>query len=380
VTQTPGNVTSLLSKVGPGITVTQVTNNPENWNTYADIPEYSAPANAVTYNSFGPLNSVSTAKLDGTGAQTISGSAQGEQTYVTVDGKFVYYQGQNPDQSADLYAVPISQSGSCRQMRLTHLSWSPASGSPQQSLVISTSSVDPSTGKNVIAYAGDPLLHRTLDDGTDLGTLTLGDLENQNVFHRIRLNPKFSNVLWYKRDQPAPNPNAVAEPEIWVVNLNNPGTVYSLAGSTPVDHNAWSPDGTQIGYHDENGVWYVANVLNPDGSFNLVNGGFTSRKIGPPPPFVSAANYCVWSPDGSVFLCTAGGAFAGVPTFLMSLDGSQTAFLSATDSTGKVDDGIPKASFLDMQHIVFSSDRSGTPQVYVLSGVTTTVLDRLRRR
>jgi hypothetical protein len=56
----------------------------------------------------------------------------------------------------------------------------------------------------------------------------------------------------------------------------------------------------------------------------------------------------------------------------MSLDGSQTKYLSASDSTGTVDAGLPKARFLDMQHIMFSSDRTGTPQVYVITGFTTT--------
>ena len=126
----------------------------------------------------------------------------------------------------------------------------------------------------------------------------------------MRLNPVFPNILWYKRDAPLPNPNGVAEPEIWVVNLNSPNTVYSLTGTLAADHNAWSPDGTQIGYHDQNGNWYVADVLNPDGTFKLVNGAFTSRRAGPPPPYVSDADYCVWAPDGSVFVCTAGIAAA----------------------------------------------------------------------
>lgn len=369
VTDAPSDVTAQLSQVAAGITVTQVTHAFFNWNTYADIPAFSSPGKVMTYNSFGSRNSVATASLDGSNVQTISGSQQGKETYVTVDGKFVYYQGQNPNQTGDLYAVPIPQGGSCRQIRLSNLNWVPVQTPP--TLVISTSSIDPATGRNVIAYSEGSVLHRVLDDGAALPDVTLGDPENANVLHRIRLNPVFPNILWYKRDRPLPNPDGVAEPEIWVVDLRSPGKVYSLAGNLAADHNAWSPDGRQIGYHDQNGNWYVADVLNSDGSFRLSNGGFTSRKIGPPAPFVSDANYCVWAPDGSVFLCTSGRAHAGAPIYLMSLDGSRTKYLSATDTTGSTFNGIPKAGFLDMRHIVFSSDRSGAPQVYIVSGFTT---------
>jgi len=368
--QTPVDVTSSLSRVGAGVRVMQATNNESNWITYADVEAYSNLADVVTYNSFGSRNSVAIGGADGANAQTISGSQQGTETYVTIDGKFVYYQGQNPNQTADLYAVPIMEAGPCRQIRLSNLNWVPVS--PPSALTLSTSSVDPASGKNVIAFSEGATLRRVLDDGTALPDITLGDPENANLFHRIRLNPVFPNIMWYKRDQPLPNPSGIAMPEIWVVDLNFPDRVYSLTGTLAADHNSWSPDGTQIGYHDQTGTWYVADVLNPDGTFKLnPDGTFTSRKIGPPAPFAWGANYCVWAPDGSVFLCTAGGAFAGTPIFLMSLDGSATEYLSATDSTDTIDDGIPKARFLDMRHIVFSSDRSGTPEVYVVSGFST---------
>ena len=365
--QAPVDVTAQLSSSGAGVVVTQLTNNQRNWNTYADATAYSALAGVLTFNSFGSTNAVAVASPDGSNAQTISGSQQGVETFVTPDGKFVYYQGQNPNQTGDLYAVPLTQAGACRQIRLSNLNWTPVS--PPSALTLSTASIDPASGRNVIAFSEGAVLHRVLDDGTALPDLTLGDPENGSLFHRIRLNPVFPNIMWYKRDQPLPNPNGIAMPEIWVVDLSSPSKVYSLTGSVPADHNAWSPDGTEIGYHDQTGTWYVADVLNPDGTFKLnADGAFAARKIGPPAPYAYGANYCVWAPDGSVFVCTTGGAFAGIPIFLMSLDGAATRFLTATDSTGTVDAGIPKAGFLDMRHIVFSSDRSGAPETYVISG------------
>ena len=171
--QTPVDVTAKLSQVGAGVTVTQVTSLQSNWNTYTDIPAFSALEGVLTYNSFGSTDTVAIANLDGTNAQTISGSRQGTETYVTVDGKFVYFEGQNPNQTADLYAVPISQGGACRQVRLSNLNWIPAV--TPSSLVISTSSVDPATGKNVIAFSEGTILHRVLDDGTALPDLNLPD-------------------------------------------------------------------------------------------------------------------------------------------------------------------------------------------------------------
>lgn len=240
---------------------------------------------------------------------------------------------------------------------------------PATALIISTSSFDSKTGHNVIAFSEGTELHEVLDDGTALPDLTLGDPENNDVFHRMRLNPVFPDVLWYKRDQPAPNPNGIAQPEIWVVNLQSPNTVYSVTGSIPADHASWFKDGTKLGYI-YNGFWYQADVLNPDGSFNLnSSGGFTLTEIGPPQNSFTV-NYCNLSPDGSVYVCSE--SYQAI--YLMSLDGTKTKFLASPDSssTGAIYNGIPKPRFLDMQHIIFSSDRTGSPQVYVITGFTTT--------
>jgi hypothetical protein len=87
------------------------------WNTYADIPAFSSPTNAITYNYGTNPNAVATAALDGTEAQVISGNAQGTQVQVTLDGQFAYYQGQNSNQTADVYAVPLTATGDCESRR-----------------------------------------------------------------------------------------------------------------------------------------------------------------------------------------------------------------------------------------------------------------------
>ena len=369
INETPTDVTAAMSSVAPGITVTQLTNNGFNWNTYADYPTYSLLTNVLVYNYGTSPAAVASANLDGTNAQVVSASRQGTQAQVTIDGKFVYYQGQNSNNTADIYAVPLSQPGACQPLRLSQRNMRPIPPAP--ALMISTSSLDPATQKNVIAFSEGSILHRVLDDGTALPDLTLGDPENANDFHRLRLNPVFPNVMWYKRDQPLPNPNAVALPEIWIVDLNSPNTVYSLAGSAngvplAVDHPSWSNDGTKLGFIYQ-GYWWVANVLNPDGTFNF---NASDTKIGPPASSGYCVDFCTLSPDGSAYVC----AYGYKSIYLMSPDGKQTKFLANSDasSTGKIYNGIPKPRFLDMQHIIFSSDKTGLPEVYVLTGFTTT--------
>jgi hypothetical protein len=374
ITQTPVDVTSLLSSVASGITVTQLTdNNVASWNTYADYPAFSSPTNVITYNYGTNPDAVATSGLDGTEAQVISGNALGTEVQVTRDGQFAYYEGQNPNQTADIYAVPLTATGDCQSTRLSERNMKFVA--PAQALIISTSSIDPTTEHNVIAFSEGTTLHRVLDDGTALPDLTLPDPENADVFHRMRLNPVFSNILWYKRDQPPPNTNGNAQTEIWVIDLNNPNTVYSLSGSTgpnspAIDHASWSNDGTKLGYIYL-GYWWVANVLNADGTFNFnSSGAFTQARLGPPASSGFTVDFCTLSPDSSVYIC----AQSYKAIYLMSLDGTQTKFLTSPDSssTEAIYNGIPKPRFLDMQHIMFSSDRTGVPEVYVITGFTTT--------
>jgi hypothetical protein len=374
IDQIPTDVTSQLTTVGPGITVTQATSLPGggagSWNTYADLPTSSALVNVLVYNYGTSPNAVASANLDGANAQVISGNGQGTQAEVTPDGRFAFYEGQNPNQTADIYAVPISAPGNCVQNRLSDLNLTPIA--PAGALIISNASAD-STGHNVIAFSDGLVLHRVRDDGSVPAPdpITLPDPENTDVIHRMRLNPVFANILWYKRDAPAPNPNGTAQTEIWVIDLNNPATVYSLSGSTgpsspAIDHASWSNDGTKLGYIYD-GYWWVADVLNANGTL-VGNGVFTSTKIGPVASSGLTVDFCTLSPDSSVYVCAQG----DTQIYLMSLDGSQTKDLATPGATGAIYNGIPKPRFLDMQHIIFSSDRTGQPQVYVITGFTTT--------
>jgi Tol biopolymer transport system component len=333
------------------------------------MPAYSPLTNAIVFDHGNNPAQVAVANLDGSNAEVISGNQQGTAVRVSSDGKFAFYQGQNMNQGADIYAVPLSQPGPCKQVRLSQLNMRFVP--PVSALIITTSSIDPASGKNEIRFSDGNVLHGVVEDGTPLSDLTLGDPENGNAFHRIGRNPAFPDVLWYKRDRPAPDPGGIAEPEIWIVNLKSPAKVYNLMPNTPVDHPAWSPDGRRLGFIiTRGGRWNVADVVRPDGSFNSDGGGnFKITEVGPPYPSGLSVNFCTYSPDGSVFVC----AQRNIAIYLMSLDGTKTKILVNPNSspTGAVYNAIPKPRFLDMGHIIFTSDRTGLAQVYVISGFTT---------
>lgn len=376
------NQTDATAALGilPGAIVTQLTSAPSplsSWNTYADIPLVATATNPnVVVTNYGTNpNGIAIANPDGTNAQRINGNQQGIWPIMSVDGRFTAYQGQNPDNTTDLYAINLSASGACDPINLSDLHLSLVS--PATALIYSTSQIDPTTGLNVFAFSEGVTLRTVESDGSHLQAVNFSDPYGLNgqVFHRLRLNPVFPNKVWYKRDAANPNPNGNATPEIWVADITQPTAVYNAAivggAGVPADHNSWSPDGTTIGF-EYNGLWYTIKVLNADGSW--VNGGTfgSATLVGPPAASGLTVDYCSWAPDGSEYVCTRGphntAPVFGGEVYLMSLNGQTTIPLAYTDSTGAVDDGIPKAHFGDMQHIYFSSDRTGTPELYVITG------------
>jgi hypothetical protein len=379
IAQTQTNVTSTLGILS-GAVVTQLTSAAppfSSWNTYADVPLVATATNPnVLVTNYGTNpNGIAIANPDGTNAQQINGIQQGIWVIVSVDGKWIAYQGQNTDNTADLYAINLTAAGTCAPANLSnlHLSFT----SPLTSLVYSTSQIDPTTGLNVFAFSEGTTLRTVESDGSHLQAITLGDPENSQVFHRFRLNPAIPNKIWYKRDAVNPNPNGTTTPEIWVADITDPTVVYNAAivggVAVPADHNSWSPDGTTIGF-DYNGLWYTIQVLNADGTW--VNGGNfgSATLVGPPAASGLSVDWCSWAPDGSEYVCVRGphntAPLFGGEIYLMSLDGQTTTPLAFANSTGNVDNGIPKAHFGDMQHIYFSSDASGSPQVYSITGFT----------
>jgi hypothetical protein len=404
------DVTSQLTFVNTaaGVKVTQLTSNSCNRFYYFDVPAYSALANPPTgrilYVNFttGLGTQVLTANPDGTGAQVISVGRSGNQSFVSPDGTLAYYDkpiiGGSTLNGSDIFGGFLN-SNPFQEFQITNLDAAPQPPLPVWE--ISTSSPDPAGGQD-IAFSPDTLLHLVHVQTNGISqvptTITLNDPESVGTFHRLRLNPKFPNILMYKRNSLTGGGGAT--PALWLVDLNTcasgtclASTIINVAqnlpgpgGQTPkAGHIIWSPDGLDIAFSEPDiaDFWIARNVVNPNGTLNLTSGGIPSSSLQELGPFTSpqtTANYCVFPPDwpnSTVLGCVSGPASFLNPTtfYLMSSDGKGTMkLLAASDAQVLTINGTPLPRFAeDNTHLLFNSDRTGSVQVYRISGFTLTV-------
>ena len=116
-------------------------------------------------------------------------------------------------------------------------------------------------------------------------------------------------------------------------------------------------------------------MVNSNGT---LNDAFTLQELG---PFTNmTADYCVFPPDwptSTVLACIAGPASPSdaKTLYLMSSDGKGTTkLLAASDAPVLTINGTPMPQFAqDDQHLMFNSDRTGIPQIYLITGFTLTV-------
>jgi hypothetical protein len=397
LTQVQANVTSQMSYANSaaGVQVSQLTDNAMNRFYYFDVPAYSTLVNQILYVDNSSGNVIVTSNTDGTGAQQISPTNTGNQSFVSEDGTFAYYPkpvlGGTPG-GEDIYGVFLNNPGACQELRLTNVDLKVQAPLPVWE--ISTSSPDAAGGQD-IAFSPDTLMHRVhvLADGTSqaLPTITLNDPESSATFHRLRLNPKFPNIVMYKRNEIS---GTTAEPEAWLADINTcvNGTcsasqiinvVQKLIGpagqTAKAGHITWSPDGLDVLFSETDiaDYWIARNVVNSNGTLNAA---FTLQELG---PFVKpqiTADYCALPPEwptATVLACLAGPASPSnaKTLYLMSSDGLGTVkILTATDAQVLTIAGTPMPQFVqDSTHLMFNSDRTGLTQIYLVSGFTASV-------
>jgi hypothetical protein len=398
ITQEPADITSELTYVNAaaGVKVSQLTDNGMNRFYYFDVPAYSAPVNQILYVNFAIGNEIATSNTDGTSAQIISPTLTGAQSFLSGDGTLAYYPKQNRSGAPggeDIYGVFLNKTGTCEEIQLTYLDVAPMSPLPMWE--ISTASLDAAGGED-IAFSPDTVVHRVHveTNGTSvvLPTITMDDPENAGTFHRLRLNPKFPNIVMYKRNGTLGG--TTAEPETWLVDLNTcpSGTcpaseitnivakLVISGGRVPkAGHINWSPDGLDIlfGEPDIADYWIARNVVNSNGT---INKGFTLQELGPFVKPQMTADYCAFPPNWpteTIVACLAGPASPqNAKTFyLMTTDGKGTTkLLAASDAQVLTMAGTPMPQFAqDGQHLMFNSDRTGLTQIYMIKGFTLSV-------
>lgn len=396
--QTPTDVTSQLSYVNTaaGVDVMQLTTNGCNRFYYFDVPAYSASANKIIYTNFvtNVGNSVISANPDGTSAAVLA-STTGSQTFVSGDGLLVYYdkpvESATPDTS-DIFGRLLANPATESQLTPTPL----APQAPLPVWEISSSSVDPAGGQD-IAFSPDLLAHfmHVKADGTSVQPLpapiTLNDPESTATFHRLRVNPKFPNIVMYKRN--ASSQQTGATPELWLVDLNTctnntcpASSIINVVANLTKDptplagHINWSPDGLDIAFSEPDiaDYWLAQNVVTANGANATINMGFTLLELGPFSQMT--ADYCAFPPDwpaSTILACVAGAESTINPKtfYLMSSDGAGTTkLLASSDAQVLTINGTPMPRFAqDDTHILFNSDKTGSVEVYLISGFTLTV-------
>jgi hypothetical protein len=375
IKQTPVDVTASMQYVAAGVRVQQITSSGDNRINYFDTNAYSSRLGRIIYDNY-PPSQIVMAKMDGSEAEIISGHPA-QQSYFSQDGRFAYYMkgvAASSTGAMDIFAIFPGSSGDCQEVRLTNLAVPAQQPNPVWQL--STTSIDKTSGKDIIAFSPDNLLHRVQEDSTLLGTLALPDPENANTFHRIRLNPQFPNILAYKRN----GAGTTATPELWLMDLNNPTVVYNVVNGTThqAGHPIWSPDGSKLLFLDpQSADYWMVNAVNPDSSIaSSASGTFTITRLGPPQGSEMTANFCVMSPDPSVqeVACMVGPASRthANTVFLMKTDGSGSfQLLTSTDAQIRSSAGTPLLQWPDAGHILFNSDKTGSVQVYVVTGFNT---------
>jgi len=391
------DVTSNLSAVANGVSVTEITSPSSGYSAsfvYYDTPVYSRATDRIVYYAYpqGGPDMIVTANVDGSDAEVIGQSYANP--ILTTDGELAIFASPGTTQgTADVYAINLTQPGACARYELLSHDFPQGSngeGNASYAPVYYYSERDPAADQDLIYIWQYSTIYRVYENGTALPPVTIPNPYGSPwaTFHHAKPNPVFPNVVAYLWDQLN---GTTGTPETYVVDLDDPSTSYLVFNSTNQGHENWAPDGERLGDADWP-YWIVADVLGPDGSI-LANSTletydyplstplysyFSIERIGPndlnsTTSIEYAPQYCAWSADSSLLACSSisgqqtGSQYGNKPIYLMYLNGT-TEFLASTDSQLLSYWGEPALIFLnDSDHIIYRSDRDGTPQLYEIT-------------
>lgn len=376
-----------------GVSVTRLTDDSAIFQlSYYDISAYSALTDRVYVNrrrigkDSGGIWDVLAIDL-ATGRQEVIASRRPPMSSaarfdMSPDGRLISYLRMNdaPDGGFDLYAYDLDRPGEFRITRSNFAARTP---------YVKTSPAvwDPEAKTFVLAFAVDRDLYvvranRSTETASRPGPVVLEDPDAAFPFHRLRLNPAYPHLLFYRREAKV-DPDAIVgsrAPRMYIADLraSRPRGVklFRDGGGVDPSHPGWTPDGRRIAVA---GIWTEFPVVNAQGTIpeSLELRNSDGRQIGPFGKHDAKFARAMWgtySPDGRKI------AVATIPTrkapgelYLMDRQHGTVRRLAQTNRRGGSMAGQPLVAFVgNSGRILLSTDsnpgreRRSLPGVYLV--------------
>jgi len=390
---------SAAFEAAPGVQVTQITNSAlGNQLSYYDIPCYAPTPDRLIYNTIvsAPQGKKAKPNKPGKGAETstwgvVSSRTDGTNPKLLVrripatsstvrvdmsqDGNLVTYTRLNDAAGTgwDLYGFRTGNGKAVDEFRITHLQT--PFGLPNK-VKTSPPVWDAKRKKHLCAFSIDEKVHLVFEDGSSpngpAGTAIapLTDLtdyperrEEDTSFHRIRLNPAFPNLLYYRRNGIRDN---------WVIDLSEARPKSRrITDWTASIHATWSTDGQTLA-GSMHGPWVEWSVADRSGR---LRDNIKQQEVGPfgkegrPGIFYG----CYDGDSRRIAIATRFDEEPGGSLWVMDRVTGKAVYLCKARYFGPVTAGQPRMGFVDHDRaLVFSSDNSAgrdvsmPPQIFVI--------------
>jgi hypothetical protein len=285
------------------------------------------------------------------------------------------------DSGFDLYGYRLDRPGEFRITRSNYQAETPY-------VKTSPATWDSDLSMFVLAYAIDKQLYIVWEDGSSkVGArpqaVALDDVDNDLPFHRVRLNPVYPHILFYRREAKA-DPNATVgrlAPRMYVADLRSHSPqgvkLFRDEGDVQSSHPGWTSDGLKIATAT---IWTEFSVVDEHGNIaeklELANtdgsriGSFGTDETSPGPVI-----YGTYSPDGrTIAIATLSTNEKPGELYLVRRDDGSMWRLCQTNYFGRYISGQPRISFVgNTGKILLSTDNSwgnkkpSRPQVYLVN-------------
>ncbi len=394
-----GKDASATLGAAPGVKVTQLTMPPNGHElSYYDIAAYS-PATGLAYVNrrrirapgIKPVWDVLAVDL-ATAEQSLLVSRRPPDSAtarfdMSADGRLISYLRMNdpPERGFDLYGYRLDRPG---EFRITRADYAVQGAT----LKTSPAAWDAQTTQYLLAYTIGPQLYVVRDDGKSAAgngpqAVPLDDPDRGLSFHRLRLDPVYPHIVFYRRETKtagAREPGAPPRLAMYLADLRaTPPRGVPFAPADGASHPGWTPDGQKIAVA---GAWTEYTVVDGRGRLtdSLAERAMPGKRIGPFAPGIrerSEAFYGTYSPDGRwIAIATRASKKAPGELFLMDASEGTVRRLCRTDYFGRHTAGAPRIAFVgNTGKILLSTDaswgrkRAELPQLYLVdpgSGAT----------